>query len=104
MENKQNTQPSSTMNFKSHIIVPFIFVITTIVAILFAASDSFIEGLEPFIVWFYFAIVIAYLIVAVIEARKSNEKSEKRKNFIYVMALLSSVSAVHYIVFYLIFK
>lgn len=103
MENKQNTQPSS-MNFKTHIIVPFIFVITTVVAILLATSISFRDGLEPFIIWFYFSIVVCYLIVAIIEAYKSKEKSKKRKKFIYVMSALSFISAILYIVFYLVFK
>lgn len=103
METNKNNQPSG-INFKSQIIVPLIFVVTTVVAILFATSKSFTEDLNPFIIWFYFTIVIGYLVVAIIEAIKSKEKSGKTKKFIYVMSVLSAISAILYIVFYLIFK
>ena len=100
MDNKQNNSPS----FKSHILLPIIFILTLVVAILFIASDRFIEGLDAFIIWFYFAICIIYVVIALIDCFLNKEKSQKQKNFIILMSILSIIAAILYIVFYLIAK
>lgn len=98
MENSKD----NNIGFKSHILLPVLFVLTLTVAILFVAVNNFINGLEPFIIWFYFAIVMLYLVVAIFDLITNKEKSKKSKRFVLIMIILTFVAEVLYAIFYLI--
>ena len=100
MEEKQ----LKTTGFKSHILLPIIFVLTLTVAILFVASDAFMEGLDAFIIWLYFAVCVIYVCIALTDCFINKDKSQKQKNFIILMSILTIIAAILYVVFYLIAK
>ena len=103
MENLENKTP--VMNLKSHILLPVIFILTVAISICFLAIEDFIKDLNAIIVWVFFAVCLAYSIVAIIDTYISKEqKSEKQIKFIKVMAVLSIVSTIAYAVIYLIVK
>ncbi len=91
-------------NFKSHVLLPVIFVLTLAVAILFVANEDFIVDLSPFIIWFYFSVVILYLIVAIIDMILNKERTKKKKIWITIMIGCTLIAAVLYLVFYFIAK
>lgn len=97
MENK-------SISFKSHILLPVLFVLTLTLAILFKAIYNFTEGLSPIIIWFYFGVVFAYSIVAIIDNFYNKEKEKKMKIFTNVMAILTIASDALYCIFYLLVK
>lgn len=100
-ENKQAIQQRS---FKTHILLPIIFAITLAVAIMFIAIEDFIVDLSPFIVWLYFGVVLAYVAVAILDLFINKEKSKKLKVFVIIMASLTIIASILYVVFYLIAK
>ena len=93
---------NNNTSFKSHILLPVLFTLTLLVAILFVAVKDFIEGLEPFIIWFYFGIVLAYLAIAIYDLITNKEKSKQNKTFVLIMIILTVIAEVLYAVFYLI--
>ena len=102
MENQEN-KPAS-LNFKSQILLPVLFIISLIVAIMFASVDGFIEELNAAVVWVFFAVGVLYLAVATYDLITSKEKTRKTKMFIFVMEILTTISLILYLVFYLVFK
>ena len=94
----------NTIDTKSHILLPVIFLLTLIIAILFLASDSFMEGLSPIMVWFFFAVCLIYISIALFDCYKNTTKTQKQKSFIIIMSILSTISTILFIVFYLIAK
>lgn len=102
MENQENKQKA--INFKSHILLPVIFIITLVLSIMFAAVDGFTDDLSPLVIYFFFAVGLFYNITAIIDAKMSEEKSKKTKTFIYIMSILTAISSILYLVFYLLNK
>ena len=90
--------------FKTHILLPIIFILTLVVAILFIADKTFIIDIEPFVVWLYFAMVVIYLGVSVFDLFTNKNRSKNTKIFIVIFAILSLVAIILYLVFYLIAK
>lgn len=91
-------------NFKSHIILPVIFVLTTLVAIFFIVDDDFIVDLSPIIIWFYFSVVVLYTAVAFLDNFLNKERTKKQKIWIMIMAGLTMIAAALYLVFYILAK
>lgn len=89
---------------KSYIILPLIFVLSLTVGIFFIAQDGFIEGLNPLIIWFYFAVTIIYNAIAVFDLFYNKERSKKGKIFITIFSILAFISSGLFIAFYLIAK
>ena len=66
--------------------------------------EDFIVDLSPFIVWLYFGVVLAYVAVAILDLFINKEKSKKLKVFVIIMASLTIIASILYVVFYLIAK
>lgn len=95
---------NNNTSFKSHILLPVLFLLTLLVAILFVAIEDFIDGLEPFIIWFYFGIVMAYLAISIFDLITNKEKNKKLKTFVLVMIILTFVAEILYAIFFIIAK
>lgn len=91
-------------SFKTHILLPIIFVLTLAVAIMFVAVKDFIVDMSPLVVWLYFGVVLAYTAVAIFDLFINKERSKKNKIFVIIMAVFVIVSAILYAIFYLIAK
>ena len=102
MDNLENK--NSVINLKSHILLPVIFILTLTVGICFVAVKDFTKDLNAIIVWIFFAVCLAYSILAIVDIFLSKEKSKKQKDFIKVMVILSIISTITYIILYLIAK
>lgn len=103
MENLENKTP--VMNLKSHILLPVIFILTVAISICFLVVEDFTKDLNAIIVWIFFAVCLAYSVVAIIDTYISKEqKKENQIKFIKVMAILSIVSTISYAIIYLIVK
>ena len=102
MDNLENK--NIVINLKSHILLPVIFILTLTIGICFVAVKGFTKDLNAIIVWVFFAVCLAYSILAIVDIFLSNEKSKKQKDFIKVMAILSIISTITYIILYLIAK
>lgn len=103
MENQEAKTP--VLNLKSQILLPVIFILTLAIGICFIAVDDFTKDLSPIIVWVFFAVCLAYSIVAIIDTRISKEQKKPGQiKFIIVMSILSIISTILYVVFYLIAK
>ena len=100
-KNKQEIQQKA---FKTHILLPFIFIITIAVAIMFITVKDFIVDLSPFIVWLYFGVVLAYVGVAILDLIINKERGKKLKIFIVIMSVLAIIASILYATFYLIAK
>lgn len=100
-KNKQEIQQKA---FKTHILLPFIFIITIAVAIMFITVKDFIVDLSPFIVWLYFGVVLAYVAVAILDLIVNKERGKKQKIFIVIMSALAIIASILYATFYLIAK
>lgn len=90
--------------FKTHILLPIIFILTLVVAILFVADKTFIIDMEPFVVWLYFSMVVIYLGVSVFDLFTNKNRSKNTKIFIVIFAVLSLIAIILYLIFYLIAK
>lgn len=99
-----NNELKDAKVFKTHILLPVIFIITTAVAVCFVAVDDFVVDLSPLIVWLYFGVVNAYIIVALLDLLIHKERGKKQKIFIIVMMVLSLISSVAYATLYLLAK
>ena len=99
-EELQNKVPS----IKSHILLPIIFALTLTVAILFIASDDFLDGTDAFIIWLYFSICLIYVGLSLMDCYHNKDKKEKEKKFVIIMAVLSVIALILYAVFYLMAK
>lgn len=89
-------------NFKTHILLPVIFILTLVVAICFIAIDDFTEGLGNIIVWFYFGVVIAYCVVAIVDLKLNKDRTRKMRTFIITMLVLTFIAAILYATFFII--
>ena len=98
MDSKNN------ISFKSHILLPVLFVLTLTFAIMFVAISGFNEGLSPLVIWFYFGVVLAYSIIAIVDNFVQKEKSKWKKIFSNIMAILTIAVDILYCIFYLITK
>ena len=101
---EKNKQEIQQRTFKTHILLPFIFIITIAVAIMFIAVKDFIVDLSPFIVWLYFGVVLAYVAVAILDLIVNKERGKKQKIFIVIMSVLAIIASILYATFYLIAK
>ena len=101
---EQENKTPAPMTFKSHIIVPFMFVFTLAVAICFATIKGFTYDLNKVIVWFYFAINLIYIGIALYDLYINKEKSQKQKRFVAVMCALDFIATILYAIFYIIAK
>ena len=97
-------QENNSISFKSHILLPLLFALTLAFAIMFIAINGFIDGLSPIIIWFYFGVVIAYSIVAIIDNFYNKDKNKNLKIFSNIMAVLTIAADAMYCIFYLINK
>ena len=102
MENLENKTP--VINLKSHILLPVIFILTLSIGICFVAVKDFTKDLSSIVVWIFFVVCLAYSILAIVDLYLSKEKSKKQKDFIKVMAILSIISTIAFIILYLIAK
>ena len=91
-------------SFKTHILLPVIFVLTVAVAIMFIAVKDFLVDMSPLVIWLYFGVVLSYTAVAIVDLFINKERSKKNKIFIIIMAVLVFISACLYVTFYLIAK
>ena len=101
-ENLEAKNPS--LNLKSQILLPVIFILTLTIGICFVAVKDFKEDLSDVIVWIFFGVYIAYTTLAIVDTFISKEKGKKLITFIRVMSVLSILSTIAYIVLYLISK
>ena len=99
-----DVKENNSISFKSHILLPILFALTLTFAIMFMVVDDFTDGLNQIIIWFYFGVVIAYSIVAIIDNFYNKEKAKKMKIFTTIMAILTIVADILYCIFYLIVK
>lgn len=88
--------------FKTHILLPVIFALTTALAVSIMAVDGFLVDLGAVVIWFYFAVVLGYVGVAIVDLCISKTKSKKLKIFIVIMASLTLIADVLYAIFYII--
>ena len=89
-------------NFKTHILLPVLFILTTAIAVCFLAVEDFLVGIGPVVIWLYFAVSLAYSILAIVDVFINKEKSKKLKIFVLIMSALAVISNILYFVFYLI--
>lgn len=99
METKQEMKP-----FKTHILLPIIFILTLVVAIFFVADKTFIVDMSPFVVWLYFAMVVTYIGVSIFDLFINKNRSKNSIIFIVVFEVLSTIAIILYLIFYLIAK
>ena len=104
MEEKQEVLKKVYPKFKSQIILPIIFALTLLVGICFLAVKDFIKDLSPIVVWLYFAVSIAYSIIAIYDAIVNKERVKKQKIFILIMCVLSIIASILYAIFFIIAK
>lgn len=90
--------------FKTHVLLPIIFILTTIVAVMFLVVDDFLNDMSPFVIWLYFGVALSYISVAIVDLFINKERSNKNKVFVIVMAILSFIAVILYMIFYLIAK
>ena len=95
---------TTSINLKSQILLPVIFVLTLIIGICFVAVKDFKQDLNEIVVWVFFIVCLAYSIMAIVDTYISKEKGPKLIKFIKVMAILSIVSSISFIVLYLVSK
>ena len=69
-------------SFKTHILLPVIFVLTVAVAIMFIAVKDFLVDMSPLVIWLYFGVVLSYTAVAIVDLFINKERSIKNKIFI----------------------
>lgn len=89
-------------NFKTHIILPFIFILTTVVAICFVAINDFVVEQSKIVIWFYFGVVLAYCALAIFDIVTNKDKSKKIKIFTIVMLSLVLLSCILYVVLFIV--
>ena len=99
MEEKKEMKP-----FKTHVLLPIIFVFSLVVAILFIADKTFIKDIDGFVVWLYFVIVLFYIGVSIFDLIINKNRSKKMVGFIIAFIVLSAIAITLYLVFYLIAK
>lgn len=100
-----NEQQESQMKpFKTHIILPILFIITLTVAIVFLAVKDFIVDLNQLVIWLFFAVSLIYIGVAITDLFINKQRGKKQKIFIIVMCALCFVASMLYMIFYLIAK
>ena len=100
---KENNQQQTTLKqFKTHILLPFIFVITLAVAIMFISVKDFVTDLTPLIVYFYFGVSVAYSAIAILDLFVYKNKTKGLKIFVLTMIILNVIASGLYLTFYLI--
>lgn len=85
---------------KSQIIIPIFFALTVIVTIFIIAKEDFSDGLAPFVVWTYFGVLLAYCGISIFDVCVKKERAKSEKIFILVMAILTIIASVCFVVFY----
>ena len=104
MENINDKNTPTTMNFKSHIVLPFMTIFTLAIAICFLVVDDFTVDLNSVIVWFYFALNLIYVGISIFDINVNKEKSKKQKMFVAIMCVIDIISTILYAIFFLIAK
>ena len=100
MENQE--VKNQTLNLKSQILLPVIFILTLAIGICFFAVKDFKEDLNLIVVWVFFGVCLAYSILAIVDTFISKEKTKNLITFIRVMAVLAIISTILYIIFYFV--
>lgn len=89
-------------NFKTHVLLPIIFIITLAISILFIANKNYFEDTDTWIFWFWFGVALAYTAIATYDLITNKEKSRKLKIFVIVMIGLNIIADILYVIFYII--
>ncbi len=89
---------------KTHIVLPFLFILTLTISICMLTIDDFTLELSGFIVWFYVIICMFYCAIAIFDLFYNKQREKKQKIFISLMSILTIIACVLYIIFYLMVR